>query len=115
MKFIKIKKILQPGEAGTKRLLEIYEDKLVCVRYKYDYKRNLRYKTIELIVDEKTWKPDKSDSFLKKIVNIRIDYRESELRKKVKKVGGVWNRSKKLWEVPIKGILKYNLEGRVVE
>src|SRR2546428_4074420 len=46
---------LQPGRKGTKRLLEQYGAKLVCVRYRYNEERRLRYKTVELIVEETPW------------------------------------------------------------
>ena len=45
-------KTLRPGDSGTKKLTEHYGDRLVCVRYRKDGKRQRRYTTIELIVDE---------------------------------------------------------------
>lgn len=42
--------IRQPGQPGTKRLVEQYGAKLVCVRYRYDEPSGKRYKTAELIV-----------------------------------------------------------------
>jgi len=43
---------LQPGQSGTKELVEQYGDRLVCVRYRYDATRRRRFKTVELIVEE---------------------------------------------------------------
>ena len=40
---------LAPGQNGTKKLLAIYGDRLVCVRCRYDSARGVRYKTVELI------------------------------------------------------------------
>ena len=48
---------LKPGQRGTKRLLTEYGKQLVCVRYRYDAQARKRYKTIELIVDERAWTP----------------------------------------------------------
>ncbi|HEX9874022.1 MAG TPA: hypothetical protein VGA43_06645 [Deferrimonas sp.] len=44
---------LKPGDKGTRQLLAEYGDKLVCVRYRYDPKERMRYKTVELIIDAK--------------------------------------------------------------
>ena len=52
-----VKTKLRPGENGTKGLLKQYGEQLVCVRYRYDKARQKRYKTVELIIDEKDWIP----------------------------------------------------------
>jgi hypothetical protein len=44
--------IRQPGQPGTKRLVEQYGSKPVCVRYRSDDEAGKRYKTVELIVEE---------------------------------------------------------------
>ncbi|MEW6208252.1 MAG: GIY-YIG nuclease family protein [Acidobacteriota bacterium] len=48
---------LKPGKGGTKRLLAQYGERLVCVRYRYDEKREKRFKTVEIIVEESDWDP----------------------------------------------------------
>ena len=48
---------LSPGQKGTKRLVEKYGEALLCVRYRYDEKRGVRLKTVEIVVGEKAWKP----------------------------------------------------------
>lgn len=40
---------LKPGQNGTKRLVQKYGDRLVCVRYRYDEVSGQRHKTVELI------------------------------------------------------------------
>jgi len=52
---MKIKRKLKPGQPGTKKLVEKFGDDLICVRYRYDSAKKTRYKTVELIVDEKSW------------------------------------------------------------
>ena len=44
---------LKPGQRGTHRLVEKYGQSLVCVRYRYDEKRGVKLKTVEIVVDEK--------------------------------------------------------------
>jgi hypothetical protein len=47
---------LKPGQNGTVRLVEKYGDALLCVRYRYDELRDVRLKTVELIVEERPGK-----------------------------------------------------------
>ncbi len=59
---------LKPGQRGTKKLQAMYGDRLVCVRYRYDPDTGRRFKTIEIIVEEKEWTPrnqnhDQADNF----------------------------------------------------
>ena len=49
---------LKPGQKGTIRLLEQFGEKLLCVRYRYDEKRQVRMKTVEIIVDERPCDPN---------------------------------------------------------
>ena len=58
LKDMKSTKHLKPGQKGTKRLTEKYGDSLLCVRYRYDEKRGVRLKTVEIIVEENVMKSD---------------------------------------------------------
>lgn len=40
---------LKPGQKGTRKLVDIYGDALVCVRYRYDEESRARVKTVEII------------------------------------------------------------------
>ena len=107
------KKTVLPGDPGTKRLLDIYGDRLVCVRYKYDIERGLRYKTIELIIEKEDWAPDSNRIPANKIVKVYIDVEEREIRRKVKSFGGKFNWNEKLWELRYEYILQLGLESRI--
>ena len=48
---------LKPGQRGTKPLVERYGDALLYVRYRYDPERGVRLKTVEIVVEEKPWRP----------------------------------------------------------
>ena len=52
---LKTRLTLEPGANGTKRLVERYGERLVCVRYRYDAERRRRIKTVELIEEEADW------------------------------------------------------------
>ncbi|MGQ9480368.1 hypothetical protein [Chloroflexus sp.] len=65
---------LKPGQRGTKKLQAMYGDRLVCVRYRYDIETGRRFKTIELIVDEKAWSPrDHDDEQFGRIGDVAAD------------------------------------------
>jgi hypothetical protein len=51
---------VRPGHPGARHLTEIYGERLVCVRYRYDPVTRRRYKTVELIVAELRWDPPTS-------------------------------------------------------
>jgi len=89
---------LKPGQKGTKRLLEQYGDKLLCVRYRYDEKRQVRLKTVELIVSETPCTPPLPYRD-HDMVNIIVPYTKTALRDKLKAAGGRWNPDEKLWQV----------------
>ena len=106
---------LKPGQRGTKKLLAKYGDRLVCVRYRYDEQRKKRYKTVELIVEESDWEPNPHRIAGDTIVGLRVGYREMELRNKVKRAGGTWNRRRGVWEMRYDQVVELGLEERMVE
>ena len=106
---------LKPGQRGTKRLLDEYGDRLVCVRYRYDEQRKRRFKTVELIVGEADWEPPRRKPAGDAIVAVRVDYQEAALRGKVKQAGGRWNPERRVWEMRYDCAVELGLEGRIVE
>jgi hypothetical protein len=47
---------LKLGSRGTKMVTQ-YGERLVCVRYRYDAVAQLRYKTVELVIEQLRWDP----------------------------------------------------------
>ena len=111
---IRIGRRLEAGKPGTKKLLEEYGDRLICVRYRYDPEKKIKYKTIEIILDKGFWDPEALEVKRNRKVEIRINYNEVELRKKIKAAGGIWNREKKVWELSYKSVKELGLKDRVV-
>lgn len=111
---------LKPGDKGTKRLLERFGERLVCVRYRYDFARKKRYKTAELIIEETPWDPvpetDESPRPGKPpaMVGVKVRYEEEALRRDLKAHGGRWDRERKLWIVPMRVAKRLHLDARVV-
>ena len=109
---------LRPGQKGTKRLVARYGDQLVRVRYRYDPERNMRYTTVELIVDRIAWtpKPPRCREFEPPpLVRVRVFFREAELRAQVRDAGGRWLKERKLWELPLTVAQALGLGDRIVE
>ena len=88
---------LKPGQPGTKGLLAEYGERLVCVRYRYDAQKRRRFKTVELIVDSSEWRPAGDQAERERMVSLRVDWRELELRQRVKAAGGIWDGSNRVW------------------
>jgi len=90
---------LLPGQRGTKKLVEIYGDALICVRYRYDDKRHLRVKTVELAVETKDWSPPPAKFSDSEIVSVHISYTEEVLKQMAKSAGGRWDPKAKVWRL----------------
>lgn len=108
-----IKATLHPGQNGTKELQAKYGDQLVCVRYRYDKIRKKRFKTIELIIDEKEWIPSPGEPASKQKFYLNIAARETNLRNKIKTVGGTWVPSENAWTLAWENIVELGLESRI--
>ena len=107
---------LLPGQNGTKKLVTQYGERLVCVRYRYDAQRKVRYKTVELIVETAPWAPRTRNSrrHPDDMVYVRVDYAESELRSRIKVAGAIWRARYKLWEMDWRTVRELDLQARVV-
>lgn len=103
---------LKPGDKGTRQLLAEYGDKLVCVRYRYDPKERMRYKTVELIIDAKPYVPENSAKYYADVL-VRIDFNEEELRTRAKHLGARWEPQEKKWKMRFKDALDLNLQDRI--
>jgi hypothetical protein len=118
-----IRTVRKPGEAGTRKLVERFGNKLVCVRYRYDPGKRKRYKTVELIVEEDDWLPPENELSPPEPtapirytprVGLRIRYDEPELRRQVKAIGGSWDPGKRLWFAPEEYVKRIGLAHRIV-
>ncbi len=112
---MKIKRIVKPGQPGTKKLLERYGENLICVRYRYDAENKRVLKTIELIIENRAWQPNSDKIPHNKIVGLRIGKEEMELRNRIKSAGGKWNPQKLVWQLPYKHVLELQLTERMVD
>ncbi len=104
---------LTAGMPGTKKLVEKFGEKLVCVRYKYDPEKKIKLKTVELIIDKGFWDPGESLLKRSRKVFVRVNYNETELRMKVKAEGGRWAPGKRLWLIEQAKAKAMGLESRI--
>ncbi len=118
---MEVKVTLKPGQNGIKRLVEHYDDQLVCVRYRYDRLKRKRYKTIELIIDEQAW--IKGYRISPHVVPrhepigpvlVKINYHEVKLRNAAKEVGGQWCPKEKAWKLPYDTAIALGLDQRIL-
>lgn len=112
---MKIKRIVRPGQPGTKKLVERYGDNLICVRYRYDAESKRTFKTIELVIESQPWQPNPEKIPMNKMVDLHIAVDEAELRNHVKKAGGKWNPQKQVWHLPYREVLDLGLTERIMD
>lgn len=105
---LKTRLTLVPGANGTKKLMERYGDRLVCVRYRYDSERKKRVKTVELIEEETDWTPANV------LYLVKIDWNETILRERAKAAGARWNPERRLWLMSSDLVRALRLGSRVV-
>jgi hypothetical protein len=105
---------LKPGQKGTRKLVELYGPRLVCVRYRYDEHQQKRFKTVEIIVEEVPWTPKPKPVKPATIIAVRVEYGEVELGRRVKSAGGKWNPAKRVWEIRYDQAIALGLEERIV-
>jgi len=104
---------LRPGKRGTRKWLNKYGDRLVCIRYRYDTNARRRFTTVELVVDESPWdgRPKASRN---RLVDIKVRYDETELRERVKGMGGTWDPQRRVWTVGFAKVQALGLEDRII-
>jgi hypothetical protein len=108
---------LRPGQPGTRKLVQKYGERLIRVRYVYDPSSGRRLKTVELVVESVPWlarsrRPRRQDD---DVVYVRIAYHEAELRERAKRLGAIWRRPQKLWEITFRDSKRLGIEDRIVE
>ena len=105
---------LNPGQKGTKKLVERYGDALICVRYRYDPVKCKQVKTVELVESETDWAPPPPKYPQSFKVPLRIGVTEKSLQQQVKALGGRWDREKQVWLIPYGCIAGTKLEKLIV-
>lgn len=111
---MKARLTLQPGQDGTRKLVEKYGDRLLYVRYRYDAIRKRRVKTVELIEEEVPWLPGHGRLSRKTRVDIRVTADERGIQRQIRQAGGTWDAHQKVWHVTYETVMELGLEERIV-
>jgi len=88
----------------------------MCIRdsrYRYDEESLRRYTTVELVVDESKWIPERCISDPDRQVGLRIGYEETELRARIRGVQARWDPAAKLWWMTLGQASHLRLEERI--
>ena len=112
---MRIRLTLHPGQNGAKQLRAQYGDRLVCVRYRYDEHQQKRFKTVELIVEEREWRPNGAPGVNEQLVGVQIAVREVELRGRIKQAGGRWDAQRQVWEMRYEQAVVLGVTERIVK
>ena len=64
---------------------------------------------------EQAWQPNTTFIPKNKIVQLRINYDKVDLARRVKSMGGRWNKSKKVWELAYGYVQALGLAKRIVD
>lgn len=118
---MKVIKKINPGKAGSKKYLQRYSNRLLCVRYRYDEANQQQLTTIEYIVDRKPCpklNPETQRELFphpNRHVLVEIEFHEQVLRKQVKQHGGKWLKDKRMWKLPCHKALDLGLQRRMQE
>ena len=83
------------------------------MRYRYDEERQHRFNTVELIVDERLWRPERAVSKGAMLVRVRVGVQEVSLQRQGKLAGGRWNPARRVWELRRDQALKRGLKDRI--
>lgn len=87
---MRARRILVPGQKGTKKLLRHCDSQLMCVRYRYNAESRLRFPTVEPIIEQASWSlslPRMTGTTLVGVLGVD----ELSLQRQVKQAGGKWN------------------------
>ena len=119
-----VRAIFKPGQKGTRKLVNKYGEQLVAVRYRYNETVNKRFKTVELVIDEKEWEvidpdgkmtdPKQFSEIKASQVKVRIGWQEHDIRERVKSIGGKWSEKDHLWYVNDFALRGIGLANRIV-
>lgn len=106
----RVTRSLRPGQPGTLKLLRTYGHGLVCVRYREDAQGQIRYTTVEVVVEQSPVVRRLSD---RKIVLVRIAWQEAQLAARAKALGARWDPAVRLWRMSLKAAKSLHLHSRI--
>jgi|SRR6056297_3316940 len=110
----KLYRKIKAGDKGTKKLVNKYGEKLLSVRYVYDFDRKIKMKTVELIEKIEKWNPNTQNVPWNKIMHLKVEYGEAHIGRLIRSAGGRWNKEKRYWELEYREVISLGLESRII-
>ncbi len=92
----RVTKRMLPTQQGALKLARRYGEALVCVRYRHDEQRHLRYTTVELVVDQA---PSARRIRPEEPVMVHIDFDDASLQHLAQARGARWDERRRLWHM----------------
>jgi hypothetical protein len=110
---MRVRRTLAPVQKGPKKVLRQYGAQLVCVRYRDDTERRLRFTTAERMIEQAPWSPASTRTAGATLVGVRVGANEVALQRQVKHAGGRWNPAARVWEMPYNRAIALGREDRI--
>lgn len=107
----RVLKTFPAGAAGAVKLTRRYGRALICVRYRTDATGNLRYTTVELIIEQVPVQHREAPH----MVAVKFAYDETLLRSQAVKLGAKWNAKTRLWHMPKAAAKTLGLAARIMK
>ena len=98
-----------------RRSLNASTGRAICVRYRYDAERKKRFKTVELLVEERDWEPPWTPFADDQIVGLRVAFTDVAVRDRVKQAGGKWHPERRVWQLRYDRAVELGLTRRIVD
>lgn len=86
-----------------------------CGAYRYDETKRRRYTTVEVIVEERPWVPERHCSDPDRMVGLRIGWEEKVHQGSLRAVHAKWDPATRLWWLPLHLATQLALEERIAE
>jgi hypothetical protein len=114
---LRVTKKLLPTQPGALKLARKYGEALLCVRYRRNSDGTRRYTTVELVVEcspvvarGQPRTPARADA----IIGVRIGYQEKQLQALARARGATWDRTARVWRMPLPAAKEAGLADRIV-
>jgi hypothetical protein len=109
-----VRKTLRPGDPGTRRFARDWGERLVCVRYRVDPSKRLRYTTVEIVASTpKAWRPP-SRPAPSALVYVRTGGDEWELKQRLRAARAVWEPELGAWRLRYETAVRLKLRRRIL-
>lgn len=111
---MRVRLVRRPGQHGTKAFVEQYGERLICVRYRYDDTARRRYKTVELIVEQKEWVPKDSTFRRDTMVGVRLKTSDKDSYAQLLTMPEQWDPELGVWHLRYEQVIALGLTDRII-